>query len=145
MATRAPGGLSSHCSTNASLWFTTAVLVYDIAVEAYCPWRVMRQFGQRQEFPVPSRVGACQTPRPQVIMNELASYIHIESNDSSWSTFVCCQGVACRALMIGSPRCSRGWTNGNMQMSAWSIQQDHTQTAPLELTSPGTCPRLGLV
>ena len=31
-----------------------AVLVYDIAVEAYCPWRVRRQFGQRQEFPVPT-------------------------------------------------------------------------------------------
>ena len=55
VATRAPAGLSSHCFANASLWLTTAVLVYDIAVEAYCPWRVMRQFGQRQEFPVPPR------------------------------------------------------------------------------------------
>ena len=42
MATRAPAGLSSHCSANASLWLTTAVLVYDIAVEAYCPWNVSR-------------------------------------------------------------------------------------------------------
>jgi len=50
----APAGLSSHCSANASLWLTSAVLVYDIAVEAYCPWRVRRQFGQRQEFPVPT-------------------------------------------------------------------------------------------
>ena len=71
-------------------------------------------------------------------MNELTSYIHVESNDSSWSNFVGCQGLACRALMIGSPRCSRGWTNGNMQTSTWSIQQDHTQTALLGLTSPGT-------
>ena len=55
------------------------------------------------------------------------------------------QGVACRALMIGSPRCSRGWTNGNRQTSTWSIQQDHTQTAPLGLTSPGTYPGLGLI
>ena len=47
VATRAPAGLSSHCSANASLWLTSAVLVYDIAVEAYCPWRVRRQFGQR--------------------------------------------------------------------------------------------------
>ena len=54
VATRAPAGLSSHCSANASLWLTSAVLVYDIAVEAYCPWRVRRQFGQRQEFPVPT-------------------------------------------------------------------------------------------
>ena len=53
-ATRAPAGLSLHCSANASLWLTTAVLVYDIAVEAYCPWRVRRQFGQHQEFPVPA-------------------------------------------------------------------------------------------
>ena len=91
------------------------------------------------------RVGACQSPGPQVIMNELGSYIRVESNDSSWSTFVGCQGVACRALMIGSPRCSRGWTNGNRQTSTWSIQQDHTQTTPLGLTSPGTYPGLGLV
>ena len=54
VATRAPAGLSSHCSANASLWLTTAVLVYDIAVEAYCPWRVRRQFGQCQEFLVPT-------------------------------------------------------------------------------------------
>ena len=47
VATRAPAGLSLHCSANASLWFTTAVWVYDITVEAYCPWRVRRQFGQR--------------------------------------------------------------------------------------------------
>src|SRR6185503_14276041 len=72
-------------------------------------------------------------------------HIRVESNDSSWSTFVGCQGVACRALMIGSPRCSRGWTNGNRLTSTWSIQQDHTQTAPLGLTSPGTYPGLGLV
>ena len=54
VATRAPAGLSSHCSANVGQWLTTSVLVYDIAVEPYCPWRVMRQFGQRQEFPVPS-------------------------------------------------------------------------------------------
>ena len=54
VATRAPAGLSSHYSANVSLWFTTAVLVYNIAVEAYYPWRVRRQFGQRQEFPVPT-------------------------------------------------------------------------------------------
>ena len=32
VATRATAGLSSHCSANASLWLTIAVLVYDIAV-----------------------------------------------------------------------------------------------------------------
>ena len=52
-------------------------------------------------------------------MNELGSYIRVESNDSSWSTFVGCQGVACRSLMIGSPRCSRGWTNGNRLTCTW--------------------------
>ena len=91
------------------------------------------------------RVGARQSPGPQVIMNELGSYIRVESNDSSWSIFVGCQGVACRALMIGSPRCSHGWTNGNRQTITWSIQQDHTQTAPLGLTSPSSYPGLGLV
>ena len=49
-----PKLLHLPCSANASLWLTTAVLVYDITVEAYCPWRVRRQFGQRQEFPVPT-------------------------------------------------------------------------------------------
>ena len=68
------------------------------------------------------RVGACQSPGPQVNMNELGSYIRVESNDSSWSTFVGCQGVAFRALMIGSPRCSCGWTNGNM----WTVSRDGT-------------------
>ena len=29
VATRAPAGLSSHCTANAGLWLTTAVLVYD--------------------------------------------------------------------------------------------------------------------
>src|SRR6185503_16474329 len=89
--------------------------------------------------------GACQSPGPQVIMNQLGSYIRVKSNDSSWSTFVGCQRVACRALMLSSPRCSRGWTNGNRQTSTWSLQQDHTQTAPLGLTSPDTYPGLGLV
>ena len=52
VAKRAPLGLSPNCSANAGMWLTTAVLVYDLAVEAHCPHRVMRQFGQRQEFPV---------------------------------------------------------------------------------------------
>ena len=52
VARRAPLGLSPHCSANAGMWLTTAVVVYDIAVEAHWPHRVMRQFGQRQEFPV---------------------------------------------------------------------------------------------
>ena len=144
VATRAPAGLSSHCSANVNLWLTTAVLVYDIAVEAYCPgesgdvWAAPGVSGAH-------RVGACQSPGPQVIMNELGSYIRVESNDSSSSTFVGCQGVACRAQLIGSPRFSRGWTNGNRQTSTWSIQQDHTQTSPLGLTSRGTYPRLELV
>ena len=59
--------------------------------------------------------------------------------------FVGCQGVACRALMIDLPRCSRGWTNGNRQTSTWSIQQDYTQTTSLGLTSPGIYHGLGLV
>ena len=27
---------SSHCSANAGMWLTTAVLVYDIAIEVHC-------------------------------------------------------------------------------------------------------------
>jgi len=60
VGSHAPLGLSSHCFANAGLGLTEAVLIYDIAVEAHCTQRVMRQFGLRQEFPVPSaleRVG----------------------------------------------------------------------------------------
>ena len=119
-------------------WFTTSRLRH-IALESQeTVWAAPGVFGAH-------RVGACQSTGPHVIMNELGSYIRVESNNSSWSTFVGSQGVACRALMIGSPRCSRGWTNVNRQTSTWSIQQDHTQTAPLGLTSPGTYPGLGIV
>ena len=45
---------------------------------------------------------------------------------SSSSTFVGCQGVPCCAQLFGSPRCSRGLTNGTRQTSTWSIQQSHT-------------------
>ncbi|XP_039832723.1 uncharacterized protein LOC120693371 [Panicum virgatum] len=39
---------------------TTAALVYDVAVEAHCPDRVMRQFGRRQSFPVSSALDRVQ-------------------------------------------------------------------------------------
>jgi hypothetical protein len=51
---RAPHGLSAQCAVSPGLWKTTAVLVYDVAVEPHCPDRVMRQFGLRQPFPLPS-------------------------------------------------------------------------------------------
>jgi hypothetical protein len=50
---RAPQGLAPLCSASQDLWLTTAVLVYDVAIEPHMPDRVMRQFGQRQPFPVP--------------------------------------------------------------------------------------------
>ncbi|WVZ72227.1 LOW QUALITY PROTEIN: hypothetical protein U9M48_020723 [Paspalum notatum var. saurae] len=53
VATRAPYGLSSWCTSNFGLWLTKSCLVYDIYVEAHCPDRVMRQFGYQQPFPVP--------------------------------------------------------------------------------------------
>ncbi|KAG2550653.1 hypothetical protein PVAP13_9KG338157 [Panicum virgatum] len=39
---------------------TTATLVYDAAVEAHCPDRVIRQFGRRQSFPVSSALDRVQ-------------------------------------------------------------------------------------
>ena len=51
VGSRAPLGLSSRCTASQDMWYTTAVLVYDIAVEPHCPHRVMRQFGLRQLFP----------------------------------------------------------------------------------------------
>ncbi|WVZ71416.1 hypothetical protein U9M48_020007 [Paspalum notatum var. saurae] len=53
VATRAPYGLSSWCTSNSGLWLTKTCLVYDIYVESHCPDRVMRQFGYQQPFPVP--------------------------------------------------------------------------------------------
>ena len=44
VARRAPLGLSPHCSANAGMWLTTAVLVYDIAVEVHYPHRFKISF-----------------------------------------------------------------------------------------------------
>ena len=60
IATRAPLGISSVCTQDQGIWMTTAALVYDIAVEAHCLDRVMRQFGQRQYFPVSSALDRVQ-------------------------------------------------------------------------------------
>jgi len=60
IAARAPLGISSVCTQDKGLWMTTAALVYDVAVEAHCPDRVMRQFGQRQSFPVSSALDRVQ-------------------------------------------------------------------------------------
>ena len=38
VAARAPLGLSPLCTADSGLWFTTVALVYDIAVEAHCPF-----------------------------------------------------------------------------------------------------------
>jgi len=52
--TRAPIGISSVCFQDQAFWMTTTTLVYDVYIEAHCPDRVKRQFGQRQLYPVPS-------------------------------------------------------------------------------------------
>jgi len=38
----APQGLTPLCTASQDLWLTTAVLVYDVAVEPHMPDRVMR-------------------------------------------------------------------------------------------------------
>ncbi|WVZ59641.1 hypothetical protein U9M48_009755 [Paspalum notatum var. saurae] len=53
VGSRAPYGLSSLCTSNETLWYTTASLVYYIYIEPHCPHRAMRQFGYAQQFPVP--------------------------------------------------------------------------------------------
>jgi hypothetical protein len=50
--TCAPHGLSSLCTRDEEYWLTKANLVFDILVEPYCVEQVMRQFGQRQHFPL---------------------------------------------------------------------------------------------
>ena len=50
---RAPDGLSSLCLRDAEYWMTRAPLVYDIYVEEYSVYRVMRQFGLYQVSPLP--------------------------------------------------------------------------------------------
>lgn len=52
VAERAPLGLSALCTRDAAYWLTVVPLVFDIFVEPHCPYRVMRQFGLRQGFPV---------------------------------------------------------------------------------------------
>ncbi|WVZ67715.1 hypothetical protein U9M48_016758 [Paspalum notatum var. saurae] len=53
VGSRAPYGLSSMYTSNETLWYTTASLVYDIYIEPHYPHRAMRQFGYAQQFPVP--------------------------------------------------------------------------------------------
>ena len=60
IATRALLGISLVCTQDQGLWMTTAALVYDVAIEAHCPDRDMRQFGQRQCFPVSSALDRVQ-------------------------------------------------------------------------------------
>ncbi|WVZ72102.1 LOW QUALITY PROTEIN: hypothetical protein U9M48_020614 [Paspalum notatum var. saurae] len=50
VTSRAPYGLSSWCTSNEALWYTTVSLVYDIYIEAHSPDRVMRQFGYARNF-----------------------------------------------------------------------------------------------
>nr|CAE05627.1 OSJNBb0061C13.9 [Oryza sativa Japonica Group]CAH67327.1 OSIGBa0102I15.7 [Oryza sativa] len=50
---RAPLGLSTLCTRDQVYWMTTVPMVFDICVEPHAPFRVMRQFGFRQPFPVP--------------------------------------------------------------------------------------------
>nr|ABA98657.1 hypothetical protein LOC_Os12g31930 [Oryza sativa Japonica Group] len=50
---RAPLGLSTLCTRDQAYWMTTVPMVFDICIEPHAPFRVMRQFGFRQPFPVP--------------------------------------------------------------------------------------------
>ena len=61
ITTCAPFGIPSVCFQDQAFWMTTTGLVYDVYIEAHCPDRVRRQFGQRQLYPVPS---ALATGRP---------------------------------------------------------------------------------
>nr|XP_025881503.1 serine/threonine-protein phosphatase 7 long form homolog [Oryza sativa Japonica Group] len=54
---RAPLGLSTLCTRDQAYWMTTVPMVFDICVEPHAPYRVMRQFGFRQSFPVPFPAG----------------------------------------------------------------------------------------
>lgn len=42
---RASHGLSSQCARDSAYWLTRSYLVYNMYVEAYSVYRVMRQFG----------------------------------------------------------------------------------------------------
>ncbi|WVZ71563.1 LOW QUALITY PROTEIN: hypothetical protein U9M48_020137 [Paspalum notatum var. saurae] len=46
VGSRAPYGLSSLCTSNETLWYTTVSLVYDIYIEPHRPHRAMRRFGR---------------------------------------------------------------------------------------------------
>nr|AAX96542.1 Transposable element protein, putative [Oryza sativa Japonica Group]ABA93228.1 Transposable element protein, putative, MuDR [Oryza sativa Japonica Group] len=50
---RVPLGLSTLCTRDQAYWMTMVPMVFDICIEPHSPFRVMRQFGFRQPFPVP--------------------------------------------------------------------------------------------
>ena len=58
--TRALIGISSVCFQDQAFWMTTTALVYDAYIEAHCPDRVRKQFGQKQLYPVLSALDRVQ-------------------------------------------------------------------------------------
>ena len=46
-------GISKLCFRDSVFWMIRKKLVFDVFVEDYVIHRVMRQFGRRQEIPVP--------------------------------------------------------------------------------------------
>ena len=69
--TRAPIGISSVCFQDQALWMTTTALVYDVYIEAHCPDRVRRQFGQNTVVSYAVSIGSGRTPGPQVTIHIL--------------------------------------------------------------------------
>jgi hypothetical protein len=54
VAARAPQGLSTLCSRDQAYWMTRRRLVFDVYIEKYAVYWVMRQFGLFQGAPVPA-------------------------------------------------------------------------------------------
>ena len=46
-------GISDSCYADQDYWMTWKKLIFDVFVEDYAVHRVMRQFGRRQQVPVP--------------------------------------------------------------------------------------------
>lgn len=62
---------------------TVVPMVFDICVEPHAPFRVMRQFGLRQAFPVPFPQGVTATTHRYVILLSLLRYAFIWCTNAS--------------------------------------------------------------
>ncbi|WVZ57508.1 hypothetical protein U9M48_007886 [Paspalum notatum var. saurae] len=129
MASRAPLGLSSWCTSDVALWYTTASLVYDICIEAHYPDRVMRQFGYAQQFLVPRAIDRVSQQDHRYLPNEMHKF-ECKSFHNANEQFI----FIFRLSRLGQP-CSVIWVQ---RLQAYIEAWDHANEDVVQPVGPHT-------